>query len=603
MGSTNAALTATESLAPAPSASAKTEKLSWRTKLIYGAPNFAGAGMFIPIFIHMPKFYADVVLVPLGYLAIAIAVARSLDAVSDPAMGWISDRTHTRLGRRRPYLLIGSPLCAIAFFALLNPPAHLVGERATMWFQVTFILYFLFHTVYVLPHNALGAEMTSDYHERSSLFAVRESFTILGTIFAAAAPGVMQGVLHLTERQVFFRLGIVFGVLLVVLYWTLAFSIKERPDFVARVSNPLVPGIRRALRNHPFRILLASYVIGSVTGAIPATMMPFYTAYVIMPKSPQLWISLLLLGYFAAGFLSLPLWVMMARRTGKLTAWLASFLCGISGGAAMFFLHKGQTTALLLLIIWAGVGFGAGLFLSPSMQADVIDYDEFYTGKRREAQYSAFWSMLPKWVAIPSAAIPIAILAAMGYVPNAVQNPHVVLAIRAIFALGPATFATLSFIIARRYPLTEGAHRQILAGINLHQQGDAALDPLTGQMVAPPARRQVDEDTGWFLDYFSAGELRNFVTKGPAAPLRDVMMRAGISIAVSLGSALWVAHQLRIIRPDDSGAIISMVVVAGGFAFALFLFHLMRLGPARRLASGVISDDIVRAHLAESLIE
>ena len=85
--------------------------MTLKTKLLYGAPSFAGAAMIIPIFIHMPKFYADVVLVPLGYLAMAIAIARSLDALSDPLMGWISDHTHTRLGRRRPYMLIGAPLC------------------------------------------------------------------------------------------------------------------------------------------------------------------------------------------------------------------------------------------------------------------------------------------------------------------------------------------------------------------------------------------------------------------------------------------------------------------------------------------------------------
>ncbi|HLI79923.1 MAG TPA: MFS transporter [Candidatus Binataceae bacterium] len=602
MSSVDATLTATAAAVPLlATESSHAEKLSWRVKLIYGAPNFAGAGMLIPIFIHMPKFYADVVLVPLGYLAIAIALARSLDAISDPAMGWISDRTRTRMGRRRPYMLIGAPLCGIAFFALLNPPEHLIGERAALWFQVTFVLYFIFHTIFLLPHSALGAEMTSDYHERSSLFAVRESFTILGTIAAAAAPGVMEGVFKLSERQVFFRIGIVFGVLLTVLYWILALSIKERADFVARESNPLVPGIRRALRNRPFRILLASYVIGSVTGAIPATMMPFYTAYVIMPKNPQLWISFLLLGYFASGFLSLPLWVIMARRTGKLRAWLLSFICGISGGAGMFFLHRGQEMALLLLIIWAGVGFGAGLFLSPSMQADVIDYDEFHTGKRREAQFGAFWSMLPKWVAIPSAAIPIAILASMGYVPNAVQNPRVILAIRIIFALGPATFATLSYLIARSYPLDERIHNEILEGIELHQRGESAEDPLTGQLVAPPKGREVDEDTGWFLDYFSASELLHYVESGPRVPMRDVLMRAAISIAIGATSAVWTIHRLHTIRHGDSGTAISLVVVLGGFAFAMFLFHLMRLGPARRLASGEVSRDIVLAHLKESI--
>src|SRR5271170_7963229 len=194
------------------------EPLTLKTKLLYGAPSFAGAGMVIPIFINMPKFYADTVLVPLGYLAMAIAIARSLDALSDPLMGWISDHTHTRLGRRRPYMLIGAPLCGVAFFALLNPPASLTGGRASIWFGVTFILYFIFHTIFVLPHYALGPELTQNYHERSTLFAWRESFTILGTIVAAGAPGIMMQAFHMTERQVFFRLGIFFGVILTVLY-------------------------------------------------------------------------------------------------------------------------------------------------------------------------------------------------------------------------------------------------------------------------------------------------------------------------------------------------------------------------------------------------
>lgn len=575
------------------------QPLPWSTKLLYGAPSFAGAAMIIPILIHMPKFYADVVLVPLGYLAIAIAAARSLDALSDPIMGWISDRTKSRLGRRRPYMMLGAPFCGLAFFALLNPPEHLIGVRAVGWFTAFFILYFVFHTVYLLPHYALGPELTLNYHERSTLFAVRESFTILGTIVASAAPGFMQQAWHLNERQVFFRLGIAFSSILVVLYWLLALKIKERPDFVARESNPLVPGVRRALRNRPFTILLASYLIISITGAIPATMMPFFNAYVIAPKNPQLWLSLLLLGYFASGFFSLPLWLMAARRLGKVKAWLASFFCGITGGAGMFFLHQGQTLPLLLLIIWAGVGFGAGLFLTPSLQADVIDYDELYTGKRREAQYGAFWAMLPKFVAIPSAAIPIAILASLGYVPNAAQNADVLLAIRIIFALGPAIFATLSYLIARKFPMTEQQHREILDGIERHKRGESAIDPMTGRMVPPPAARMVEEETGWFLDYFSAGELQRFITHGPRAPIRDVALAAGAALGVCALSALLVVHRVGSLS-HNPGAIVSLLVVTSGFAFAVFLFHLMRLGPARIMAAGSISAHVVSQHLEES---
>src|ERR1700674_3278096 len=126
------------------------EPLPLSTKILYGTPNVAGAALIIPILINMPKFYADVVLVPLGFLAIAIALARSLDAISDPVVGWFSDRTRTRWGRRRPYIFVGAPLCAVAFWALMSPPAHLQGREAGLWFGVSFILFFIFHTLFIL---------------------------------------------------------------------------------------------------------------------------------------------------------------------------------------------------------------------------------------------------------------------------------------------------------------------------------------------------------------------------------------------------------------------------------------------------------------------
>ncbi|MGO9606630.1 MAG: MFS transporter [Candidatus Binataceae bacterium] len=576
----------------------KSERLSWGTKLLYGAPNFAGAALVIPILINMPKFYADVVLVPLGYLAIAIALARSLDALSDPVVGWISDRTRTRLGRRRPFLIIGPPICGLAFWAMLSPPRGMSGNSAALWFAITFTLYFIFHTIYSLPHYALGPELTLDYNERSSLFGVRESFTILGTIVAAAAPGVMMKTLGWDERRVFSFIGAAFGILLPLLYWLLAWRIRERTEFSVRASNPFVPGVRRALRNRPFIVLLASYVVASITGAIPATLLPFFNAYVLQPKSPDLWLSLELLGYFGVGFLCLPLWVAAANRFGKLPAWLASFTMNVTGGGAMFFLGKGDTTGLMFLICWAGAAFGAGLFLGPSMQADVIDYDELYTGKRREASYTAFWSILPKFVAIPSAVVPIAVLGQLGYIPNAVQSPQVVLAIKAMFALMPALCAVLSFLIAWRFPITEKMHREILDGIERHGRGENAIDPLTGRVVPPPAGGPVDEATGWFLDHFSEGELRRYAKSGGASPLRDVMVAAATAIAVSVIAALFALSRVR--EPGtDPGAMASLTVVIAGFALAVFVFHLLRIKAALRLGGGAIPIATVRAHLGE----
>jgi len=101
-----------------------------RIKLAFGAPSFAGAGMAIPIVIHLTIFYSDVVLVPLGYIALVKAVARAFDAITDPLMGWLTDHTRSRWGRRRPWMMIGAPLAAVAFLMLFSPPATLSSSSS-----------------------------------------------------------------------------------------------------------------------------------------------------------------------------------------------------------------------------------------------------------------------------------------------------------------------------------------------------------------------------------------------------------------------------------------------------------------------------------------
>jgi GPH family glycoside/pentoside/hexuronide:cation symporter len=574
------------------------ERLNARTLLLYGAPSFAGAAMLVPILIHMPKFYSDVVLVPLGYLAIAIAVARAIDALGDPFFGWLSDR-RTRFGRRRPYILFWSPLCALAFWLLFHPPTGVSPAQGAAWFGVMFVLYSLFHTAYALPYWALGAELTLDYHERSRLFGVREGFSILGTIVASVAPGLLIGSFGLSERAAFSVIGWVFAFLLIASCAALVAGIRERAEFLARSANPFAPGVRRALRNRPFRILLATYVVSSITGAIPGTLMPYFNAYVLRPANEALWLSIFLGAYFASAFLCLPGWIAAARRFGKRNAWLASFFLGFTGGGAMFFLGPGDVWPALLLISWAGAGFGAGLFLAPAMQADVIDYDELYTGKRREAQYSAFWSMLPKFVAIPSAAVPIAILGSIGYVPNQPQTPAVVFAIQAIFALTPAAFALLAFFIALRFPIDEAAHRAILQGIERHREGKAARDPLTGALILPPQARQLDEDTRWFLDHFSPRELRRFAAGDKAFPLRNAALHTVLALSLAAAILYAAIHQVRSFE-SDPGVWAVLGIVASGFSVALAGFHASRIAAARRLAAArSVSPEAIAFHLEE----
>jgi len=574
----------------------RSERVPLSLKLWYGAPSFAGAAMTIPIAIHMTKFYSDVVLVPLGFLGIAIAVARAFDAISDPVVGFLSDRTRTRWGRRRPWMLFGAPVCAVFFYLLFTPPPELGARDAIVWFTATFLLYSLAHTVYVIPHYALGPELTLDYHERSTLFGVREGFVILGTVVAALLPGLLTARLG-DERETFAIFAFAFGITLTILYTGLSIVVRERPDFYERAPSPFVPGIRRALRNRPFRVLLSTYVVASIPAAIPGTLMPYFNEYVIRPDNPPLWLAIFLGAYFGAGFLFLPAWVWAARHFGKRPTWLVSFAMGITGGFGMFFLGEGDTTALLVLLLWAGSAFGAGLFLGPAIQADVIDYDELHTGKRREAQYAAFWSILPKFVVIPSAAIPIAFLGSLGYKPNVPQTPDVVLAIKALFALAPAFFSALSFFIAWRLPIDENVHRAILRGVEAHRRGESAPDPLTGQMLAPHASREVPEDTAWYLDHFSAGELRRTLAKGPGSLVRDVALSAAGSFALCVAMALFVVRHVSDLHVEP-GPLAVLAVVVSGVSLSATAFHLMRLGAARRFAAHAVPAKLVETHLA-----
>jgi GPH family glycoside/pentoside/hexuronide:cation symporter len=579
------------------------EKLSLGLKLAYGAPSVAGAAMIIPVLIHVNPFYSDTVLVPLAWVALAQPLARIFDAILDPFAGWLSDHTRSRWGRRRPWIFVAAPLAAVVFIALFTPPKSLASSDAALWLGASLMLFFMLNTAYGLPHAALGPEMTLDYHERSTLFSVREGFALLGTLVAAAAPTVLLGVMGGDARSAYFAMSAGFALVMVALYWTLVFVVRERPDFSAREVTPLFPGVRRALRNRPFRILGASYIVGSIPGAIPGLLMPYFNRYVLNPPpipdpEAQKWLGAFLFTYFFAGLLFLPLWLRLAKRYGKQNTWLASFVPGVVGGLSLFLLGPGDNLACLAVIALSGSSFGAGLFLPPAIQADVVDYDELYTGKRREAQYLAFWGLVPKFIIIPSASIPLAVLASLGYVPNQPQSEQVLLALRAMFAITPAAFSILAFIVAWRFPITEGVHRAILEGIRAHRRGDSARDPLTGGTLAPPAERGVDEATGWFLDYFSPGELRRVSERGPAVALRDVQIATAISAAVTVALAVWATGDI-VASGGNPGAMAVVAIVAASFAFMMFAGHLSRIGPALRLRTAGLAPEVLRAHLAE----
>jgi GPH family glycoside/pentoside/hexuronide:cation symporter len=429
------------------------------------------------------------------------------------------------------------------------------------------------------------------------LFGWRTGFLILGTIVATVMPAVLTK--SLGTRGAMSALGALFGGLLVALYLMLVLSVRERHRATRHTPSALVPGVRVALRNRPFMILLVTFVVASLPSAIPALLLPFYTDYVIDPPNTLNTYTMFLFLYFGCGFLFVPVWVAAARRFGKLPTWLASFAVGITAGIGLFFAGKGDVLWVALLHVWAGLAFGTGFLLLPAMQADVIDYDELHTGQRREAQFTAFWAMVPKFVAIPGAALPIAVLAMIGYVPNQEQTPQVLLGIRVLYALVPAAFAAAAFFMARMYPIDEKTHAAIRAGIEAHARGESAIDPLTGRVVLPPSARAVDAQTSWFLDFFSPGELTRVLSHGAAGLRARVALKTGACLVLFAG-ALAICLSTIGNLAEQPGLAPVFSVVGGGFALTGACFHAMRLGPAAKLASDPVAAELIREHLAHS---
>jgi GPH family glycoside/pentoside/hexuronide:cation symporter len=453
-------------------------RVALNKKLAYAAPAFALAVVGIPVYVYIPKFYTDVVGVNITALGYILFSVRIFDAVTDPAIGYLSDRTLTRFGRRRPYIAVGSILVAIAMALLLNPPAG-SAVYETVWFAVSIYMLFLFWTAVVVPFESLGPEITFDYHERTSLFGLRDGFLIAGTLAAASSPAIVVWLFNLPldadgERAKFFWISIIYAPLLIGTCWWCAFSIREKQINVESQASGLWRNLRQVGHNRPFVILLVAYTVSAIGNNLPATLILFYVEYVLQSQLADLFLIL----YFVTGIIFLPAWIFISRRTGKKAAWLASMAINTGAFVGVFFLGPGDATIYGILVFLSGIGFGATLAIPSAIQADVIDYDELLTGKRREGQYIGLWSISKKFAAAVGIGAGLSILGLAGYTPNAEQPAEVQMTLRVLYALVPSLCNIVAIVIAFAYPISSRLHGEIRKAIEQRRDGLPVTNPL-----------------------------------------------------------------------------------------------------------------------------
>jgi GPH family glycoside/pentoside/hexuronide:cation symporter len=306
--------------------------LSFGKKVAYATPAFALAVVGIPVYVYIPKFYTDVVGVPISFMGLILLGVRLFDAVTDPAIGLLSDHTVTRFGRRRPYIAIASILVAISVCALFNPPSWASVEMEKMWFSVWIFVLFLFWTIVVVPYESLGPELSFDYHERTSLFALRDGF-----------------LRPQDEKKKFFIMSALYAPLIIACCYYCVLRIREIPILMQKRSMNLHRALQDIVHNRPFIILLISYVISAFGNQLPATLILFYVQYVLKSDYANLFLFL----YFFTGVAFLPLWIQVSKKIGKKAAWLISM--GINTGAffGVLFLGAGDEIQYGIIVVFS----------------------------------------------------------------------------------------------------------------------------------------------------------------------------------------------------------------------------------------------------------
>lgn len=444
-------------------------RLPSRAILAYSAPELGMGFMFILVNIYLLKFATDVLLIPPATMGLLFGLSRLWDAGADPVVGFLTDRTRSRFGRRRPWILASALPLSVTFLMLWAPPAALAGRALVLWTTCALFVFYTAIAMLETAHAALGAELTDDYHERTRVFGLRRVVFGVGTLAAVAALWAFGA---LPDPR---RTGLVTGiagsiVVGVSILWMVART-RERAEFRDRGSDHPGRAFRDVWRNPHARLLLLVFLIQQLGVTALTTIIPFLSEYVLL--TPE-WTSYFILALFLSALVGVPIWIRLTPRGGKKTGLIGAMAVIGSAIALLWFAGEGDVWLLLVVAIVGGFASAGTDVLFPSIQADVIDWDELATGERKEGAYFAAWSFASKGAGALSSTLVGFALAAIGFAPNAVQTLGAKQGLRLLAALGPAVCYALGIALFLRFSLGEREHAEIQAQLG-RRRGAAAV--------------------------------------------------------------------------------------------------------------------------------
>ena len=430
----------------------------------YGIGDYAICLYWSGVGLYLLYFYTDVVGISPLLAGWIYALGIGWDAITDPYMGYIAERTRTKMGSYRPYILFGSIPLALSFVLLFWVPP----------FEGNFLFIFLimvnlFHrtcfTIVSVPYSSLTARITDDSEERTKLTTARMLGASFGTLTISALGFPIINWFGSGEESLgFIYLGVCSGLAAIFILAITVKTVRERNFNLEITQLPKFSEVSKSIvNNYAFLIVFASTLTLITTSIMFNKNLIYYTKYALDLHEYQ---GLILGVSSASAFLAIPVWAYSALKIGKRNSWLIAMILLVFSFLFFYLYPIKNLLELLIVLAVLGIGNGATGVLFWSMLPDTIEYGEWKTGVRTESSLYGFMTFAQKGGIAISALILGVLLTNIGFVPNTIQTEKTLDNLKTLMTFIPLSGVVLSFILVYFYPIDSKFHKKLIREIN-----------------------------------------------------------------------------------------------------------------------------------------
>jgi len=420
----------------------------------YSFPALAISIPTIPLYLYLPTFYGVTLELGLAATGFALLTARVFDTITDPIVGIISDRFPIKRNYRKPWIAVGSIIAAIGLYQLLNPP----NDAGIIYLICWSIILYLGWTFVAVPYLTWGAELSTDYNERTSITTSRETAGILG-ILTCGVIFTFSANLNFSEID---TIGIIGWATIGLGAISIPYMLKKVPDAgLVRLkkgkntNSSFLRSVLQLTQNRLFVRLLAAWFLNGIANGIPSVLFFLYLDKVLGVNETQR--AVLILIYFSTAVAAMPAWLSLSKVFNKHRVWCYAMILAIGAFSLVPFLPEGAFYLFSIICILTGVCLGADLSIPPSIQADVLDYDKLKTRSQRAGLLFSLWGMATKLALACSVGLAFPLLDWLGFEPD-MPDDSGRQALVFLYALLPVGFKCITVLAIWNFPLNRKNH-------------------------------------------------------------------------------------------------------------------------------------------------